>query len=94
MYYVASYFLTETFFRAETVLWNFIFLCVETGSLDQTSIFQMGFGRTQILWDVNRRETGKRVPRSTSLEITVFNTVNIRTGLFRAFNVLTSSANG
>lgn len=40
MYHVASYFLMEAFFRAETVLWNFIFLFVETGSLDQSSIFQ------------------------------------------------------
>lgn len=40
MYHVASYFLMEAFFRAETVLWNFIFLFVETGSLDQSRIFQ------------------------------------------------------
>lgn len=94
MYHVASYFLMEAFFRAETVLWNFIFLFVETGSLDQSSIFQTEFRRAQVLWDVNRREMGKRVPWSMSLGITVFNGVNVCTGLFRAFNVLISSVNG
>lgn len=37
---------------------------------------------------------GKRVPWSMSLGITVFNGVNVCTGLFRAFNVLISSVNG
>lgn len=40
---VPSYLPMGTFSRAETVLWNFVFLFVEARSLDQTSIFQMRF---------------------------------------------------
>lgn len=41
--YIASYLQRELFWRAETVLWNFVFLFKETRSFDQASISQLGF---------------------------------------------------